>query len=137
MTGDLHPDTILVDRLTAWLNSQDEPSGGDAMELLCSLIADSGRPLLSQTWEVTAEVDYGRYGIATGVVTAGDYTMQVAQPDGDHADLVVEILTDDGDDFGLAVVVNGRTVLEAMPCTWTSSVPQDLQLTPQAPPRRC
>ncbi|WP_020525182.1 hypothetical protein [Catelliglobosispora koreensis] len=137
MTEALHSDTVLVDRLTAWLNEQTEVSGGDAVEVICELIAESGRPLLNETWEVCADVEQDRYGISTAVTEVGGYQVRVGQdPDAAGADVVVSIDTPDGDDFGLAISVNGRRILDPMTCTWRSSVPEDLQITPPAPPRR-
>jgi hypothetical protein len=129
-----HPDTDIVDELTAYLNSTADPSGGDVVELVCQLIAGSGRPLLSaETWDVTAEVSEDRYGLVTATVTAGPYTIRVFQPTNGPADLQVAITSGDGeadrDDWGLAVSVDDRPVLDPMPNTWRSTVPPDLQLT--------
>lgn len=136
MTTDPHPDTIIVDHLTAWLNQQTDVSGGDAVDILCELIAASGRPLLNETWDVTADVDEDRYGICTATAEVGAYRIRAAQDPSHDAEVIVSIDTPDGDDFGLAIEVNGRRVLEPMTCTWRSTVPADLQLTPPAPPRR-
>lgn len=131
-----HPDTVLVDTLTGFLNRDSEPSGADAVALMMHLIDGSGRPLHTQpTDDVGAEVTEDRYGLYTAVVTVGDVTVRVYQPTDGTADLRVAITTGDGDDYGLAVTVDGRPVLDAMPCTWTSSVPADLQLNTR-PKRR-
>lgn len=113
----VHPDTVVVDRLTAFLNRDPEPSGADALELMSLLIHGSGRPLLAETWPVEATVSEDRYGIPTATVTAGHYQVRVVQATDDAGDLRVEITDDDGDDVGLAVTVNGRRVLGPMPCT--------------------
>ncbi|GAA4259866.1 hypothetical protein [Dactylosporangium darangshiense] len=131
--GVRHPDTVLIDELTAYLNSTHEPSGGDVVDLLDQLIAGSGRPLLNEAWDVTAEVSEDRYGLLTATVTAGPYTIRVAQPTSGPADLHVAITSSDTeadrDDWGLAITVDDRPVLDPMPCTWRSTVPADLQLT--------
>jgi hypothetical protein len=127
--GTAHPDTVIVDALTAFFNRESEPSGADAVELMCALIAASGRPLLTETWPVQADVEEDRYGIATATVHVGPYTVRVGQPADGGGDLRVEVVSDDGDDYGLAIAVNGRAVLDPMTFTWTSSVPRDLQLT--------
>ncbi|MFG2042201.1 hypothetical protein [Dactylosporangium sp. NPDC048998] len=128
-----HPDTSIVDDLTAYLNSTADPSGADLMDLVGQLIAGSGRPLLNETWDVTAEVSEDRYGLLTATVTAGPYTIRVAQPTTGPADLQVAITSGDTDanrdDWGLAVTVDDRPVLDPMPNTWRSTVPADLQLT--------
>ncbi|MEU7925086.1 hypothetical protein [Micromonospora sp. NPDC049107] len=129
MTGDRHPDTMIVDELTAFLNREADPSGADVVELLCGLISGSGRPLIDEAWEIEAEVTETRYGLQVAAVTADKYVVRVYQPTDRSADLRVEVLTEDGDDFGLAVTVDGRPVLDAMTFTWTSTVPPDLQLT--------
>ncbi|MEU8001587.1 hypothetical protein AB0B66_10540 [Catellatospora sp. NPDC049111] len=134
-TEQTHPDTLIVDQLTAFLNRSVDPSGGDVVDLLTSLVCDSGRPLLNHTIELDAEVVEDRYGIATAVVYAGPYTIRITQPADGHADIVVAVTTDDHDDYGLAITVDRRPVLDAMPNTWTSSVPADLQLAPPAVPR--
>jgi hypothetical protein len=128
-TVPVHPDTAIVDELTAFLNRDPEPSGADAVELMSSLIAGSGRPLLTETWPLEAQVSEDRYGIVTATVTAGPYTIRVRQPADGTADLRIEVDSEDGDDYGLAIAVNGRAVLDPMTFTWTSSVPPDLQLT--------
>jgi hypothetical protein len=128
-----HPDTFIVDELTAHLNGTADPSGGDLMDLAGQLIAGSGRPLLNETWDVTAEVTEDRYGLLTATVTAGPYTIRVAQPTTGPADLRVAITSNDTeadrDDWGLAITVDDRPVLDPMPTTWRSTVPADLQLT--------
>lgn len=130
-----HPDTSIVDDLTAYLNSTADPSGGDLMDLVGQLIAGSGRPLLNETWDFTAEVTEDRHGLVTATVTAGPYTIRVFQPTSGPADLQVAITSSDTDDdadrndLGLAVTVDDRPVLDAMPITWRSTVPADLQLT--------
>ncbi|GAA1577238.1 hypothetical protein GCM10009827_118850 [Dactylosporangium maewongense] len=128
-----HPDTFIVDELTAYLNGTADPSGGDLMDLVGQLIAGSGRPLLNQTWDVAAEVTEDRYGLLTATVTAGPYTIRVAQTTSGPADLCVAITSGDTeadhDDWGLAITVDDRPVLDAMPNTWHSTVPADLQLT--------
>ena len=131
-----HPDTVIVDVLTAFLNGEHEPSGADTVSLLMQLIDGSGRPLLSRTTtELDAEVRYDRYGLGTAVVTADDTTIRIYQPAGGLADLRIEVDTGDGDDLGLAVTVNGRPVLDAMTCTTGSTVPRDLQLNGPSPRR--
>ncbi len=131
--GERHPDTWIVDELTAYLNSTREPSGADVTDLVCQLIAGSGRPLLNETWDVTAEVTEDRYGLLTATVTAGPYTIRVAQPASGPADLHIAVTSGDTeadrDDWGLAITVDDRPVLDPMPCTWRSTVPADLQLT--------
>jgi hypothetical protein len=129
MTGDRHPDTVIVDQLTMFLNRGWEPSGADAVDLLCGLISGSGRPLLDQAWEIDADVTETRYGLPVATVAADKYVVRVYQPTDRSADLLVEVVTEDGDDLGLAVTVDGPPVLDAMPFTWTSTVPPDLQLT--------
>ena len=133
-----HLDTAIVDELTTFLNRNQEPAGADAISLLCDLVARSGRPLLTDTWPIDTDVDENRYGIATATVTAGTYTIRVCQAGHCDADLRVEITTEDGDDYGLAIRVDGRPVLDPMPCSWrgSSTVPSDLQLTPPADHRR-
>lgn len=128
--GEQHPDTVLVDELTAFLNERSEPSGADTVEVLVQLIAASGRPLLTHpTTELDAEVEVDRYGLMTARVTADDgTTVQVYQPTDGLADLRVDITTDDADDLGLAITVNGRPVLDAMTCTTGTTVPHHLQL---------
>jgi len=131
-----HPDTVVVDTLTAFLNRNDEPSGADTVALLTDLIAHTGRPLHAQpSVDIDADVEQDRYGLFTTVVTAGEITVRVYQPTDGTSDLHVAITTDDGDDYGLAVTVDGQSVLDAMPNTWTSSVPANLQLNTR-PPRR-
>lgn len=131
--GERHPDTAIVDDLTAYLNSTADPSGGDLMDLVGQLIAGSGRPLLNETWDLTAEVSEDRYGLLTATIIAGPYTIRVAQPTAGGADLLVAITSGDteadGDDWGLAITVDDRPVLDPMPNTWRSTVPPDLQLT--------
>ncbi|MET7397353.1 hypothetical protein ABZS66_28095 [Dactylosporangium sp. NPDC005572] len=131
--GPRHPDSVLVDELTAFLNSTADPSSGDLMDLVGQLIAGGGRPLLNETWDITADVTEDRYGLLTATVTAGPYTIRVSQPTGGPADLHVAITssgTEAGrDDWGLAVTVDDRPVLDPMPCTWRSTVPPNLQLT--------
>ncbi|WP_433616830.1 hypothetical protein ACQP2P_15960 [Dactylosporangium sp. CA-139114] len=128
-----HPDTCIVDELTAYLNSTTDPSGADVVSLLSQLITGSGRPLLNETWDFTADVSEDRHGLLTGTVTAGPYTIRVTQPTTGIGDLHVAITsaaTDtDRDDWGLAVTVDDRPVLDPMTCTWRSTVPPDLQLT--------
>jgi hypothetical protein len=126
---DRHPDTAIVDAVAAFLNRDPEPSGADALELMSLLVEGSGRPLLPGTWQIDAQVTEDRYGIATATVTAGAYTIRIRQLADRSGDLRVDVVSADGDDYGLAVTVNGRRVLDPMPCTWTSSVPPDLQLT--------
>jgi len=129
------PDTMIVDRLTAFLNRDSEPSGADTVELIMQLIQASGRPLLTQpTIEIDAEVREDRYGLYTAVVTADDTTIRIYQPTSGTADLCIEVDTGDGDDLGVAITVNGRPVLDAMTCTTGSTVPAHLQLN--SPPRR-
>ncbi|WP_306211085.1 hypothetical protein [Actinoplanes sp. RD1] len=125
-----HPDTVLVDELTAFLNERSEPSGADTVEVLMQLIAASGRPLLTRpTTDLEAEVELDRYGLMTARVTTDDgTTVQVYQPTSGLADLRIDITTDDGDDLGVAITVNGRPVLDAMTCTTGTTVPHDLQL---------
>lgn len=128
-------DTLIVDRLTAFLNRDSEPGGADTVELIMQLIQASGRPLLTQpTIEIDAEVREDRYGLYTAVVTADDTTIRIYQPAGGTADLRIEVDTGDGDDLGVAITVNGRPVLDAMTCTTGSTVPTHLQLN--SPPRR-
>ncbi|MGI5238712.1 hypothetical protein [Dactylosporangium sp. CA-139066] len=126
-TGERHPDTAIVDELTAYLNSTTDPSGADLMNLVGQLIAGSGRPLLNETWDVTAEVTEDRYGLVTATVTAGPYTIRVAQPPAGPADLQVAVTSGDteadGDDWGLAITVDDRAVLDPMPNTWRSTSP--------------
>ncbi|MEV6923972.1 hypothetical protein AB0M46_05590 [Dactylosporangium sp. NPDC051485] len=131
-----HTDTALVDELTAYLNSTYEPSGGDLMELVCQLISGSGRPLLDERWDFDAEVSEDRHGLLTGTVTAGRYTIRVTQPTDISGDLHIDVTTTDPDDadaqpddFGLAITIDGRRLLDPMTCTWRSTVPADLQLT--------
>lgn len=134
--GVRHPDTALVDELTAYLNSTYEPSGADVMALVCQLISGSGRPLLDERWDFDAEVTEDRHGLLTGTLTAGPYTIRITQPTDRSGDLHIEVTTTDPDDpdvqpddFGLAITIDGRRLLDPMPCTWTSTVPSDLQLT--------
>ncbi|MFK3983084.1 hypothetical protein ACI2K4_22240 [Micromonospora sp. NPDC050397] len=129
MTGDRHPDTVILDDLTAFLNREADPSGADVVSLLSALISGSGRPLLDEAWEIDAEVTETRHGLQVAAVTADKYVVRVYQPTDRTADLRVDVSTEDGDDFGLAVTVNGRPVLDPMTFTWTSTVPPDLQLT--------
>ncbi|MFF5230251.1 hypothetical protein [Dactylosporangium sp. NPDC000521] len=132
-TGKRHPDTVLVDEVTAYLNGTHEPSGADVIELLWTLIRRSGRPLLSETWDFTADVTEDRHGLLTATITAGPYTIRVTQPTDDSGELRIDVRSHDdpaeADDFGLAITVDGRPVLDPMTCTWRSTVPSDLQLT--------
>ncbi|WP_412749603.1 hypothetical protein [Krasilnikovia sp. M28-CT-15] len=92
------------------------------------LVQGSGRPLLpGETWPVDATVEEDRRGLLTGVLTIGEYTVRVFQPADGSADLHLAVTTADGDDYGLAVTVDGEPVLDAMPGTWTSTVPADLR----------
>ncbi|MEV0453747.1 hypothetical protein [Catellatospora methionotrophica] len=131
-----HPDSAVLDRLTAYLNTSTHASASDVVDLLTSLITDTGRPLLRHTFDIETEVVEDRHGIAAALIHIGSYTIRVAQPTDDHADIVVAITCEDRDDYGLAITVDGRPVLDAMPMTWTSSVPADLQLAPPAERRR-
>ena len=130
-----HPDTVLVDRLTAYLNREPEPSGADTLEYLSLLIDGSGRPLLSETWEFTTDLREDRHGLVTATITAGRYTIRVAQIHDRSGDLAVTITSADNpadrDDSGLALTVYGRPVLDPMTCTTGSTVPADLQWTPR------
>jgi hypothetical protein len=129
------PDTMIVDRLTAFLNRDSEPSGADTVELIMQLIQASGRPLLTQpTTEIDAEVREDRYGLATALITADDTTIRIYQPTSGTTDLRIEVNTGDSDDLGVAITVNDRPVLDAMTCTTGSTVPTHLQLN--NPPRR-
>jgi hypothetical protein len=126
-----HPDTVLVDRLTAYLNREHEPSGADTLEYLSLLIDGSGRPLLSETWEFTTDLSEDRHGLTTAAITAGSYTIRVAQMPDRSGDLAVTITSADNvadrDDYGLAITVDGRPVLEPMTCTTGTTVPAELQ----------
>jgi hypothetical protein len=128
-----HPDTVLVDRLTAYLNSEHEPSGADTLEYLSLLIDSSGRPLLAETWEFTTDLTEDRYGLRTATITAGPFTIRVTQPTDRSGDLTVAITSADTpadrDDYGLSITVDDRPVLDPMTFTHTSSVPPDLQRT--------
>ena len=126
-----HPDTVLVDQLTAFLNREHEPSGADLLEYLSLLIDGSGRPVLQETWEFTTDLSEDRHGLLTATITAGSYTIRVTQPTDKSGDLTVTITSadhdDDRDDFGLAITIDGRSVLDPMTCTAASTVPADLQ----------
>lgn len=130
-----HPDTVLVDRLTAYLNREQEPSGADTLEYLSLLIDGSGRPLLSETWEFATDLSEDRHGLVTATVTAGSYTIRVAQTPDSSGDLTLTITSADNDadrdDYGLAITVDGRSVLDPMTCTTGSTVPAHLQWTEQ------
>lgn len=128
-SGQRHPDTLIVDQLTALLNRHPEPSGADAVALLCQLIAGSGRPLLAETWLIEVDSTEDRYGIAIATVTAGPYLIRVSQATDGTAELRVDIAVEDGDDHGLAITVNGRSVLDPVPHarSGTSTVPPDRQ----------
>jgi hypothetical protein len=132
---DEHPDTVLVDMLTAYLNTEHEPSGADIADLVCQLITGSGRPLLAERWELTADVLEDRHGLLTATLTAGAYTIRVGQTTDRTGDLTVAITSADTaadrDDYGLAITVDDRPILDPMPMTWNSSVPSDLQWTTQ------
>lgn len=117
-----HPDTVLVDTLTAYLNSTFEPRDDDVADLVGQLIARSGRPLLDERWDLEAEVSEDRHGLLTGTLTAGPYTVRVTQPTDGSGDLHVAItsadptdVTDHPDNGGLAITVDGLTVLEPVP----------------------
>jgi hypothetical protein len=130
-----HPDTVLVDRLTAYLNSEHEPSGADTLEYLSLLIDSSGRPLLAETWEFTTDLTEDRYGLLTATITAGPFTIRVTQPTDRSGDLTVAITSADPpadrNDYGPSITVDDRPVLDPMTFTHTSSVPPDLQWTQQ------
>ncbi|MBG0568800.1 hypothetical protein [Actinoplanes aureus] len=132
---DEHRDTVLVDRLTAWLNTEPEPSGADLLDYVFQLIKHSGRPLLSETWDFTADVDEDRHGLITATITAGPFTIRVSQAVDDRADLNVVITSADApaerDDYGLSITVDDRLVLEPMTFTHTSTVPPELQWSEQ------
>ncbi|GAB7048389.1 hypothetical protein [Catenuloplanes indicus] len=89
-----HPDTVLLDRLTAFINSSNPPSGADVVQLLCELLDGSGRPVVSEPWEMTAEVVEDAYGIPAAVVTAGGYTVRLFQHPIDQPDLRIEVHND-------------------------------------------
>jgi hypothetical protein len=109
-------DAAILDRLTAYLNGTSEPSGADVVQLLCELLAASGRPLLAETWDFAAIVDEDRHGVPSAVVNAGPCTVRVTQPTSGPGDLTIAVTSnhaDSGehDSSGLAVTVDGRTVL--------------------------
>ncbi len=95
----------------------------------------SGRPLLAETWEFTTDLREDRHGLFTATITAGPYTVRVAQTTDGTGELTVAITSAgdiaDRDDYGLAITVDGRPVLDPMPMTWASSVPAELQWTPR------
>ncbi|WP_033339579.1 hypothetical protein [Catenuloplanes japonicus] len=89
-----HPDTVLLDRLTAFINRNHPPSGADVVQLLCELLDSSGRPVISEPWEMTAEVIEDQHGIPAVVVTAGGYTVRLFQHPIDSPDLRIEVHND-------------------------------------------
>jgi hypothetical protein len=113
-----HPDTVLVDALTAFLNRDGSPSGADAVNLMTELIAASGRPLLDSTpWALHTEVTTDRFGLATATVTAGPYRIRVHQPTAVDAaaDLHIAITTGNGHTPAPAITVNGRPAPGPLP----------------------
>ncbi|MFG1650664.1 hypothetical protein ACGFIE_12085 [Micromonospora sp. NPDC049275] len=108
--GQQHPDTAIVDALTAFLNREAEPSGADALELVSSLIDSSGRPLLAETWDVNAAVSEDRYGVPTATITAGPVTIAVTPVPGTAAPLSVAIATENGEYVSLDLTVNQHPV---------------------------
>lgn len=121
-----HPDTQIVDELTAFLNRQSEPSGADLTSLLMQLLERSGRPLLAlPTLDVDAEVSHDRYGLATATVNIGGLTIKIWQPTDEAADVRIAVTTNYryGDDYRITASVDGRTLLDPTTLTTDSGGP--------------
>jgi hypothetical protein len=132
----VHPDTKLVDQLTAWFNTQQSVSGADTVEYVSLLISGSGRPLLRETWSFTTDLDEDRHGLTTATVTAGPFTILVTQTVDDSSDLTVAITTtDEAADhrgLGLAVTVDDRPVVDPSTRAARVTVAVDPQHSPPA-----
>jgi hypothetical protein len=124
-----HPDTTVMDRLTAFLNRESEPSGGDAVALMMELITASGRPLLTlPTMDVEAAVTEDRHGLYTATITIGGITIRVFQPVDGSADVCLDPPHGYGEPYQFLVTTAGRPVLGPVPLTMTRPVVTDPRL---------
>jgi len=119
VTGRQHPDSDLVDQLTALLNSPGRPSDTDIVERLTQSLNAGGRPIRAEpAVGMRAEVAADPYGLISATVRAGTYTIQVTQPIDDSSDLHIQITSHDADaepdSHGLAISLDGHPLLDAI-----------------------